>query len=68
MSKYIDVGLDAMFTAYMSSAGNAYNAGSYKRISTGSECDVENGIVRMTGESSTTGKWIDGKQYDWWAW
>ena len=68
MSKYIDVGLDAMFTAYMSSAGNAYNSGSYQIISEKSECIIENGVVHMTGTSSTVGKWIDGKQYDWWAW
>lgn len=68
MAKYVDLELDAMITAYMSSAGTAFNAGSYKRISTGDECDVENGIVTMTGESSTTGKWINGIQYDWYAW
>ena len=68
MTKYIDLELDAMITAYMSSAGTAYNAGSYKRISTGDECDVTNGVVTMTGESSTTGKWINGIQYDWYAW
>ena len=68
MAKFIDLELDAMITAYMSSAGTAFNAGSYKRISTGDECDVENGIVTMTGESSTTGKWINGIQYDWYAW
>ena len=61
MTKYIDLELDAMITAYMSSAGTAYNAGSYKRISTGDECDVTNGVVRMTGEQSAVGKWIDGK-------
>lgn len=68
MSKYIDVNLDSMFTAYMSSAGNAYNAGSWRRISDGTTCVIENGVVHMTGESSTTGKWINEKQYDWWAW
>ena len=68
MAKFVDLELDAMITAYMSSAGTAFNAGSYKRISTGDECDVKNGIVTMTGESSTTGKWINGIQYDWYAW
>ena len=68
MTKYIDLELDAMITAYMSSAGTAYNAGSYRRISTSDECDVTNGVVRMTGEQSAVGKWIDGKQYDWYAW
>lgn len=68
MTKYIDLELDAMITAYMSSAGTAYNAGSYRQISTSDDCDVTDGVVRMTGEQAYVGKWINGVQYDWYAW
>lgn len=68
MVKFIDLELDAMISAYMSSAGNAYNAGSYQRISENEECIVTDGVVTMTGEQARVGKWIGGIQYDWYAW
>lgn len=68
LTKYVDLNLDAMFTAFMSNAGVAYNAGSYRKISTGEECNVENGIVSFSGEQASVGKFIKNSQYDWWAW
>ena len=68
MSKHVDLENNIMVTAFASSSGASFTSSAARQITEGGDCEVTDGVVKLSGEGSLVGRWIKDCQYDWWAW